>query len=151
MYRNKDSWSLILKVTLIINQFKFFLNILENCGVARYHSDGFHPNVFNFKDVSESDILWHYLKTKSVHHMHKIMMYEDLMNQYQHIKEELKKIKRNNEDKGCKKTPAAWLKLSCSCSIDIRVIRCLSYSHKGAFNNLCHQKLTIFDNHGCVQ
>ena len=39
--------------------------------------------------------------------MHKIMMYEDLMNQYQHIKEELKKIKRNNEDKGCKKTPAA--------------------------------------------
>ena len=72
----------------------------ENCGVARYHSDGFHPNVFNFKDVTESDILWHYLKTKSVHHMHKILMFEDLMNQYQHTKEELKKYQKMAEEIG---------------------------------------------------
>lgn len=60
----------------------------ENCAIPRYHSDGFHPNAVNFADLKESDILWHYLSTKSVNHMHRIFMYEDLLNKYEKLKEE---------------------------------------------------------------
>ena len=39
----------------------------------RFHTDGFHPNAVHFADLKEEDILWHYLNTKSVTHMHRIM------------------------------------------------------------------------------
>lgn len=74
----------------------------ENCGVGRYHSDGFHPNAVNFADLKETDILWHYLKTKSVHHMHHVFMYNELLANYHHVNEELKKLQREQAASNCK-------------------------------------------------
>jgi len=71
----------------------------ENCGVARWHAHGFNPlSVFDFKKLSKDDILWHYFKTPSVIHMHKFLMYDDLMAKYQHLKEELIKYQHINEE-----------------------------------------------------
>lgn len=58
----------------------------ENCAIPRFHSDGFHPNAVHFADLKETDILWHYLSIKSLNHMHRIFMYEELLNKYEHIK-----------------------------------------------------------------
>jgi len=64
----------------------------ENCAIPRFHTDGFHPNAVHFADLKEEDILWHYLNTKSVTHMHRIMMYDDLLRDYQHLKRQNKKL-----------------------------------------------------------
>ena len=48
----------------------------------------------NFQDVSTGDVMWHYLKTKSVVHMHSLLMYDDLMTKYQHVKDELNILKQ---------------------------------------------------------
>ena len=47
--------------------------------------------------MSTGDVMWHYLKTKSVIHMHSLLMYDDLMTKYQHVKEELN-IQNNKKD-----------------------------------------------------
>ena len=48
--------------------------------------------------LSKDDILWHYFKTPSIIHMHKFLMYDDLMAKYQHLKEELIKYQHINEE-----------------------------------------------------
>jgi hypothetical protein len=65
---------------------------------VRYHSDGFHPNAVHFADLKETDILWHYLKTKSVHHMHKIFTYDQLMNQYHNVSDQLKRLQKEQSE-----------------------------------------------------
>ena len=56
----------------------FFVFLFKNINIQklfffRFHTDGFHPNAVHFADLKEEDILWHYLNTKSVTHMHRIM------------------------------------------------------------------------------
>ena len=41
--------------------------------------------------------MWHCVKTKTVIHMHRLLMYDDLMTKYQHVKEELN-IQNNKKD-----------------------------------------------------
>ena len=43
--------------------------------------------------------MWHCVKTKTVIHMHRLLMYDDLMTKYQHVKEELniQNSKKDNE------------------------------------------------------
>ena len=60
--------------------------------VFRFHTDGFHPNAVHFADLKEEDILWHYLNTKSVTHMHRIFMYNDLLREHQNLKRQNKKL-----------------------------------------------------------
>merc|ERR1711962_428302 len=64
----------------------------ENCAIPRFHTDGFHPNAVHFADLKEEDILWHYLNTKSVTHMHRIFMYNDLLREHQNLKRQNKKL-----------------------------------------------------------
>ena len=60
-------------------RFLFRFSFQRNCNfkkeknIFRFHTDGFHPNAVHFADLKEEDILWHYLNTKSVTHMHRIM------------------------------------------------------------------------------
>ena len=43
--------------------------------------------------------MWHCVKTKTLIHMHRLLMYDDLMTKYQHVKEELniQNSKKENE------------------------------------------------------
>ena len=54
--------------------------------------------------MSTGDVMWHYLKTKSVIHMHSLSMYDDLMTKYQHVKDELNILKNKGIDHGCNDT-----------------------------------------------
>ena len=53
---------------------------------SRIDNGGFHPTAIHFSKLKEEDILWHYLYTKSVTHMHHILMYDDLLHSYQNLK-----------------------------------------------------------------
>lgn len=61
----------------------------ENCAIPRYHTDGFHPNAVHFADLKETDVLWHYLSSKSLEMMHKIFMFDDLLSKYQRLESEI--------------------------------------------------------------
>ena len=50
--------------------------------------------------------MWHYLKTKSVVHMHSLLMYDDLMTKYQHVKDELNILKEQQKN-GCNDTTSS--------------------------------------------
>ncbi len=63
----------------------------------RYHSDGFHPNAVHFADFKESDILWHYLKTRSIHEMHKIFTYSVIKAKLDAANDKLYRL----ENRGC--------------------------------------------------
>ena len=41
------------------------------------------------QDISTHGVMWHCVNTKTVIHMHRLLMYDDLMTKYQHVKEEL--------------------------------------------------------------
>ena len=64
----------------------------ENCAIPRFNTNGFHPHDINFGDLNEEDILWHYFDTKSVTHMHRIFMYNNLLRENQHLKRQNKNI-----------------------------------------------------------
>ena len=64
----------------------------ENCAIPRFHTNSFHPNGVKFADIKEEDILWHYLNTKSVTHMHRIFMYNNLLSDYQQLKRQNKTL-----------------------------------------------------------
>ena len=64
----------------------------ENCAIPRFNTNGFHPHAVKFSDLNEEDILWHYLNTKSVTHMHRIFMYKNLLLENQHLKRQNKNI-----------------------------------------------------------
>ena len=64
----------------------------ENCAIPRFNTNGFHPHNVKFGDLNEEDILWHYLNTKSVTHMHRIFMYKNLLQENQHLKTQNKNI-----------------------------------------------------------
>ena len=64
----------------------------ENCAIPRFHTNSFHPFGVKFADLKEEDILWHYLNTKSVTHMHRIFMYNNLLRDYQQLKRQNKTL-----------------------------------------------------------
>ena len=66
----------------------------------RIDHQGFHPLPIHFANLKEEDILWHYLHTKSVIHMHHIFMYDDLIHKHQNLTRLLMAIRdEKNESK----------------------------------------------------
>ena len=73
--------------------------------LLRFNTNGFHPLDVKFGELNEEDILWHYLDTKSVTHMHRIFMYNNLLRENQHLKRQNKNI--NPVENEVEKQPCA--------------------------------------------